>query len=98
MVRPPYAMSVARKAGMLLIRGALATQVWILSTNEGTPCGHQDSVGNGIRGTGEEYKTAWASRRCSAQTDPIRVSRWPSRVGGRSVGQRSPAVARQRSG
>ena len=33
-----------------------------------------------------------------AQTDPMRVSRCPSRVGGRSVGQRSPAVARQRSG
>ena len=32
------------------------------------------------------------------QTDPMRVSRWPSRVGGRSVGHRSPAIARQRSG
>jgi len=29
-----------------------------------------------------------------AQTDPMRVKRWRSRVGGRSVGHRSPAIAR----
>ena len=33
-----------------------------------------------------------------AQTDPMRVRRLLSCVGGRSVGRRSPAVARQRSG
>ncbi len=39
MVRPPYAMSVPRKAGMLLIRGALATQVWIYRRTKGRRAG-----------------------------------------------------------
>ena len=65
MVRPPYAMSVARKAGMLLIRGALAAQVWIYRRTKARCAGARTLSVTAFEITGEEYETAWASRRRS---------------------------------
>jgi len=84
---------------MLLIRGALATQVWIYLRTEGRRAGARTLSVAASEVTGEEYKTAWASRRRSLFKRIRCVS-----AGGSAASAGDPwgtgplAIARQRSG
>src|SRR5664280_3445029 len=78
MVRPPYAMSVVQKSAMLLIRGALAAQVWIYRRTKARCAGARTLSVTASEITNEEYETAWARRRrsllkrirCASAGDP----------------------------
>ena len=69
---------VGSAAGMLLIRGALAAQVWIHRRTKGRCAGARTLSVTASEITNEEYETAWARRRrsllkrirCASAGDP----------------------------